>query len=105
VTNKGEFTKQAININNSARSELHCENYNIRQPQLELCVFYQNLCGISNKKDDLEVYLSELPKTTQYVCITEHFLNAISAPIFSLNEYAMASYNVRSKKNGEAHSF
>jgi hypothetical protein len=64
----------------------------------KLNIFYQNVCGITNKKHELGLYLQNLPNDQHYVCISEHFLNASSAPLFSMDEYNLATINVRSKK-------
>jgi hypothetical protein len=61
-------------------------------------VYHQNLCGISNKKSELELYLNSLPEVQHFVCVSEHFLNKLSAPLLHLPEYYMATYNVRTNK-------
>ncbi|XP_047992420.1 uncharacterized protein LOC125231109 [Leguminivora glycinivorella] len=61
-------------------------------------VYHQNLCGISNKKLDLELYLDSLPVVQHFVCVTEHFLNKVTVPLLVLPEYYLATYNVRTNK-------
>lgn len=56
-----------------------------------LNLFYQNLCGISNKKDDLKIYLSDLDIDIDYICICEHFLNKQSISVFNFDNYVLAS--------------
>jgi ribosomal protein S16 len=64
-------------------------------------LLHQNICGISNKVHDLELYIDELGKTINYICISEHFLNKASAPLLTLSNYCLASYNTRvHKKRG-----
>lgn len=61
-------------------------------------IFHQNVCGISNKRQELEVYLQSLEIKVDYLCISEHFLNDKSVISFSLENYNLISWNTRSKK-------
>lgn len=63
-----------------------------------LNIFHQNVCGISNKKSELEVYIESSGTLLDYLCISEHFLNAESAHVFNMNNYNLVSYNTRTNK-------
>lgn len=66
-----------------------------------LTIFHQNLCGISNKKDELELYVDNLVPKLDFICVTEHFLNKLNAPLFALTDYYLVSHNTRvNKKRG-----
>lgn len=80
-------------MNNSRCSlDSNCPNLNI---------VFQNVCGILNKKDELEVYLNTLESQPSYVCLCEHFLTPLSVQCFNFNNYGLVSYNVRhNKKRG-----
>lgn len=68
---------------------------------LQLNIFYQNLCGINNKRQELEVYLSALPDNFNYLCISEHFLNNKLVSLLNFTNYMVVSYNTRiNKKRG-----
>lgn len=67
-------------------------------------IFHQNVCGITNKKDEFEIYLDSLGRELHYICLTEHFLYKHSAPLFQLENYNLVSYNFRSNKKEEDHS-
>ncbi|XP_048485094.1 uncharacterized protein LOC125490303 [Plutella xylostella] len=81
-------TEPMINVKKCSK-ELHREVH----------IFHQNVCSISNKKDDFELYISGLDKQPMYVCMTEHFLNKFSAPLFNMNHYYMAACNTRGIKS------
>lgn len=66
--------------------------------QTNVFICYQNVCGISNKKRELEVYLNSLDKRVDFICISEHFLNDKSINVFNLENYNLISYNTRHKK-------
>lgn len=59
-------------------------------------ILHQNVCGITSKKDEYDLYL--LHMNMDFVCITEHFLNKTNVNLFNLNGYKMVSKNVRIKK-------
>lgn len=61
----------------------------------EVSIYHQNVCGITSKRDELEVYLHSHKGVVQYVCITEHFLNKYSAPLFKLDNHYVATHNTR----------
>lgn len=65
---------------------------------VSLHVYQQNLCGVMNKRNELEVYVDTCDKKLDFICITEHFLNDRSANVFNLNGYKLVSYNTRQKK-------
>lgn len=59
-------------------------------------IYHQNVCGISTKKDELELYLENLDtKKPHYVCITEHFLNSTNLPLLNLTNFKLIAYNTR----------
>lgn len=60
--------------------------------------YHQNLCGVSNKIHELELYLESLDIQHDFICITEHFLNKVTAPLFHLHGHKLVSYNVRPNK-------
>ena len=60
-------------------------------------IYHQNLCGISNKKDELEVYLNEL-QDIEFICVSEHFLNKAMISQFTFPNYILSSFNTRSNK-------
>lgn len=66
--------------------------------QTNVFICHQNVCGISNKKSELEVYINSLDKRVDFFCISEHFLNDKSIHIFNLENYNIISYNTRNKK-------
>lgn len=61
-------------------------------------IFHQNLCGINNKKNELEIYITELPNELGFICISEHFLNKIMVSQFDLPNYNVSSSNTRLNK-------
>lgn len=64
-------------------------------------VLYQNLCGVTNKKDEIELYLHGLLVKPSLLCVCEHFLNNVSASMFNVCEYNLVSINTRvNKKRG-----
>jgi hypothetical protein len=64
-------------------------------------ILHQNVCGLSNKKNDMEIYLNERDNIAHFVCISEHFLNKNSVPSVNLENYILSSHNTRmSKKRG-----
>lgn len=65
---------------------------------ISLNIYHQNLCGVMNKKNELEVYVETLDKRLDYVCISEHFLNESTAKVFNLNSYKLVAYNTRKSK-------
>lgn len=65
----------------------------------EINILHQNVCGINNKKLELELYLATLEDKISYVCISEHFLNEKLATLFSLMNYTVVSFNTRVNKN------
>lgn len=64
----------------------------------KLNIYHQNLCGVSNKKDDLELYIDGITEELHYVCISEHFLNKTVAPMFHLHNFDLCSWNARVNK-------
>lgn len=65
---------------------------------ISLNIYLQNLCGVGNKKEELEIYLQDFHLDNLYVCITEHFLTIESAPQFNVSNYKMVSLNTRKNK-------
>lgn len=63
-----------------------------------LRIFHQNVCGISNKTTELELYIATTGFQLDYLCITEHFLNQQSANVFNFPNYNLVSYNTRTNK-------
>lgn len=63
-----------------------------------LSIFHQNMCGLNNKKDVLEIYLDSLCSPSNYLCISEHFLNEELVSLLNLSKYNVASYNTRVNK-------
>lgn len=66
---------------------------------VELNIFHQNVCGLQNKKSELELYLSCLPVEQTYVGFSEHFLSCNTLPLFNLSNYLMSSYCYRDNKS------
>lgn len=65
--------------------------------------YHQNLCGITGKRDELELYLEGLDERQDFVLLTEHFLNKTTAPNFKLSNHKQLASNGRaSKKRGGA---
>lgn len=66
-----------------------------------LTIFYQNLCGVLKKKDDLCVYFGDLETNVDYICLCEHFLTSKNVSTFNLQDFKLAAYNTRkTKKRG-----
>lgn len=63
-----------------------------------LNLFHQNVCGLGNKVHDLEVYIDSLSKCVHYICISEHFLTNLSAPLLTVSNYSLAAHNSRTNK-------
>lgn len=63
-----------------------------------LTIFYQNLCGVLKKKDDLFVYFGDLETNVDYICLCEHFLTSKNVSTFSLQDFKLAAYNTRKTK-------
>lgn len=63
-----------------------------------LCIFHQNVCGLTSKKDQLEMYLDMLDTPPQFVCVTEHFLDNNSAAVVNFTKYELSTCHVRSRK-------
>lgn len=60
-------------------------------------IYHQNVCGISTKKEELDMYLNNMDASKpKYVCITEHFLNPKNVALLNLTNYKLVAYNVRS---------
>lgn len=67
--------------------------------KIEIGVYFQNVCGISNKVNDFELYLStELDVAPNYICLAEHFLTATTAPLLKIDNYEVKAYNARINK-------
>lgn len=67
--------------------------------EVQCNVFHQNLCGLNNKKEELEIYIHDKYQTSMhYLCISEHFLNEINIPLCHLENFKIASYNTRLKR-------
>lgn len=70
---------------------------------VELNIFHQNVCGINNKVNELELYVQQLNqnKCTHFICLSEHFLNDTMANLLNFTNYKLLSYNTRvNKKRG-----
>jgi hypothetical protein len=66
-----------------------------------LNLLHQNVCGISNKINEIEIYLEEQNRPLQYVCVSEHFLNKNSVTSLNIQNYKIACHNTRlTKKRG-----
>jgi hypothetical protein len=63
-----------------------------------LNIYHQNICGVSNKRHEIEVYIADMEKTLHYVCLSEHFLNSTSVSSFTLSNYYLAAHNTRKNK-------
>lgn len=61
-----------------------------------LTLFSQNVCGISTKKDSMDLYLEGLGNKPSYICLTEHFLNKTSLLVQILTNYDLVTGNSRS---------
>lgn len=88
---------------NSVTSEIYKENVaNVSKKKnsnrVNLNLLHQNICGINNKRDQLELYLECLQKISDYVCISEHFLNQNSIEHFKLSNYNVITFYARTKK-------
>lgn len=61
-----------------------------------ITICYQNVCGISTKKEELDIHLNNTDaKKPMYVCITEHFVNFKNVALFNFTNYELITYNVR----------
>lgn len=61
-----------------------------------ISIYHQNVCGISTKKHELDMYLNSMGDNKPiYVCITEHFLNSRNVTLFNITDYKLIAYNVR----------
>lgn len=91
-------------FNSSHRSDFilpHLTNNNTNKNSVLYTIYHQNLCGLNNKKDDLEIYLNNLKSKVNCICISEHFLNKIQISQLQMTSYKLGSYNTRvNKKRG-----
>lgn len=60
--------------------------------------YFQNVCGVSNKKEELELYIETRSELFDYICFAEHFLNNVSCPLFQISNYRTAAYSARKNK-------
>lgn len=64
-----------------------------------LKILNQNVCGLTSKRDDFEIYLNTFGDyMPHFLCLSEHFLTQSNVGLFSLNYYNLCTYNVRRKK-------
>lgn len=56
------------------------------------------MCGVTKRKDCIEIYLNSLHRRPSVLCFSEHFLNASSIDVFSLSDYITIAHSVRKNK-------
>jgi len=71
------------------------EHYTKLKPKLTkytgktFTIFHQNICGLSNKQEELLHSLTEHPP--QIICLTEHHLHDEELEVMSLNQYTIGA--------------
>ena len=92
---------KAFFVSNTMPNSQNTQNVTTMEDIASLNIFHQNLCGISNKRNELELYVQNVLTKLDFICVTEHFLNALNAPLFTLTDYVLVSHNTRiNKKRG-----
>lgn len=77
------------------------DNETTSSNNVQLNIFFPNVCGINNKKSELVLYLATLTDKYNYLCICEHFLNKTQVSLLNFADYTVVSYNTRvNKKRG-----